>query len=107
MTYPVQSEEYGTYGWLRREVGGFLGFGYDEATWKHDQHGQVDSIIQSGYMQMLQPPPLPRVEHKPANTPHRWSFLTPLARLSIVDGETLYDLPEDFSGVLGEFTVVV
>lgn len=99
------SVEYGTYPWLREEVGAALGFGRDPTVDAFDDP-LVDSVIQSGYMQALYPPPLgaPR-DGAPAPKPHRWSFLTPIARLSVRAGEASYRLPDDFSGVVGEMTV--
>lgn len=102
MTYPVREIEYGTWQWLRREIGGRKGFGYDESTWTHEQQGVVKSIIDSGYLQMLYPPPLPS---ETPQAPHQWSFLRPVNELQLVVGQKTYDLPEDFSGTLGEFTL--
>jgi hypothetical protein len=106
MSYPIQDIEYGTYQWLRREVGGALDGNFNAAEWDHDKSQKVDSIIQSGYMQMLYPPPLaaPR-EGAPAPAPHQWSFLTPVAEIKLTGGESQYLLPDDFSGVVGDFTV--
>lgn len=101
--YPVDEIEYGTYQWLRREVAGFLFNQWDWNVLDQEQRGKVDSIIQSGYMQMLYPAPLPS-EGKP-NHPHQWSFLTPITDLPIVASDSTYDLPDDFAGIIGEFTV--
>lgn len=105
MAYP-RTIEYGTYPWLVQEVGAALGYGPNDATWGRDQRKIVDSVIQSGYMQMLYPPPLgaPR-EGAPAPKPHQWSFLAPLAKLALASGESEYRLPEDFSGVVGDMTI--
>lgn len=105
MAYP-RVVEYGTYPWLVQEVGLALGHGPNVATWGRDQRKTVDSVIQSGYMQMLYPPPLgaPR-EGAPAPKPHQWSFLAPLAKLALKSGEAAYRLPDDFSGVVGEMTL--
>lgn len=103
--YSLQSEQHGSYLWLRREVGGYLGWGYNQENWDFEKLGKVDSIVQSGVMQFYYPPPLPQQnEHKPASVPRQWSFLTPLATLTLVTGKNAYDLPADFSGMLGEFT---
>ena len=106
MTYPTVDIEYGTFRWLRREVGVALGIPANEEEWDHDQSERVNSIIQSGYMQMLFPPPLaaPR-EGAPAPKPHRWSFLNPVGVLPIRAGEDTYRLPDDFAGALGDFTI--
>ena len=106
MSYPVREVEYGTYAWLQQEVGIALKFPPNPAEWDHAQNQQAASIINSGYMQMLYPPPLaaPR-EGAPAPKPHQWSFLTPLGKLELSSGEATYRLPDDFSGVVGEITV--
>lgn len=105
MSYPVKEPEYGTYLWLAGQLGGVLFGKHNEAELDHEQREKVKSIIQSGYMQMLFPPPLaaPR-EGAPAPKPHQWSFLTPLASLGLEAGRATYELPDNFSGVLGEFT---
>ena len=103
--YSLKAEEHGSYLWLRREVGGYLGKGYSQDGWDSEIIGKVDSIVQSGVMQFYYPPPLPQQnEHKPANLAHQWSFLTPLAPMTMVVGKKTYDLPSDFSGVIGDFT---
>lgn len=102
--YPkVPQDEYGSYAWLRREVSGFLGYGYNADALDAERAGKVDSIIQSGLMQFYYPPPMPDKDGNAA--PHRWSFLSPVAEMEIVLGESAYDLPEDCSGIIEEFTV--
>lgn len=103
MSYPLNEVEYGTYPWLLREVGGALDGGFNEADFDFDKLAKVNAIIQSGYMQMLFPPPLaaPR-EGAPQPAPHQWSFLSPLSYLTLTAGESTYRLPDDFSGVVGE-----
>lgn len=105
MSYPINEVEYGTYFWLLREIGGYLGYGYAVETWDHEKVGSINSIIQSGVMQFYYPPPLPsNVEGKPNSVPHQWSFLSPLATIDLTAGKFIYDLPEDCSGSVGEFT---
>ena len=102
-TYDKQAE-YGTYLWLRREVGGYLGFGYNPDAWDTERAAKVDSIVQSGLQQFYYPPPMKGEDGE--MRPHKWTFLTPLAELSLVNGQREYDLPEDFSGIVNEgFTV--
>ena len=103
--WPLRDIEFGTYQWLRREIGGERGYGYNEAAWTHEQSEHVKAIIQRGYQQMLYPPPIAVSEGESA-APHQWSFLAPLATLTVVSGQREYELPNDFSGVLGQFTVV-
>jgi hypothetical protein len=106
MPYPVKDIEHGTYEWLVREIAGYLWGKYDEATLDHEKRGKVHSIITSGYQQFQSPPPMPSEnEHKPASPPHQWTFMQPLAEIALVQDQKEYDLPDNFSGVVGEFTV--
>lgn len=105
MSYPVQRPTYGTYRWLAREIGVYLQFGGDDATWTHEQREKIDSILQSGVHQFYNPPPIPVSEGERQKPPHKWSFLQPIAELDIKDGVKAYQLPENFSGVVGDFTV--
>jgi hypothetical protein len=99
MTYPITPESYGSYQWLLREVGVALGYSHDRSTWDHEQEGKVDSFVQRGVMQFYFPPPV-----SDGSAPHQWSFLAPLASLSLTSGTSLYDLPDDYSSPLGDFT---
>lgn len=107
MSWPVGNDIYGTLHWLRREVGGSLGYGYDSGTWGSDKIGLVDSCIQSGLMQFYFPIPAPAAEGQRPNSPHQWSFLSPLATIDFVAGTDTYGLPNDFSGVIGDFSYVL
>lgn len=102
-SYPITGETDGTYLWLKREVGGYLGFGWNRNSWSHDQDGRVDSIVQSGLKRFYFPPPLPQGEGSPPRPPHKWSFLCPKTTLPLSSGTQAYNLPADFSGILGEF----
>jgi hypothetical protein len=110
MTWPISKQEYGTYRWLCREVGGYLGYGFDSATWDHDKISTVESIVQSGVMQFYFPPPVNATGGKDHNgndkmsPPHQWSFLNPAATISLADGRGDYELPADFGQVIGAFT---
>lgn len=100
----IPQDEYGSYAWLRRETGGFLGLGYNPDSWDVEQAAKVDSIVQSGLMQFYYPPP--QVDKDGKAVPHRWSFLAPVAELETVVGQSEYILPEDFAGIVEEgFTV--
>jgi hypothetical protein len=59
-----------SYDSLCREVGGFLGYGYNPAAWDHMKTGQVDSLVQKGLRRFYYPPPLPN-----QGKAHRWTFL--------------------------------
>ena len=57
---------------IQVEVGRFLGFNVDPATWTPAQVAEVDRMIQAGYRQFLYPPAVEGVE-----TGYEWSFLNP------------------------------
>ena len=98
-TYPTSGIEYGTIHWLRREVGGFSGLGFDYDTLNPEMQGKVDSFIQSGLQQFYYPPPLGE-----GDKPHTWTFLWPLSSLDLVADQSTYRLPDDFAGGLEDFT---
>ncbi len=99
MTWPVEVAEYGSYQFFLREVGGYLGFGYASAAWDLETKQKADSIVQSGVYQFYYPPPI-----EEQGGPHVWSFLTPVGSVTTANGTSSYDLPADFSGVLGDLT---
>jgi len=59
-------------------IGGRAGYGRTSASWSTEEAAQVEDVLQSGYRQMLFPPPLPG-----RHTTHQWSFLTPLDGTSV------------------------
>jgi len=115
-SYPVQKIEYGTYQWLTKEIGGSLGYGYDERAFNPTQKGKIKSIIDSGYQRFCFPPPLSEIVTKREGdstsiekeqirkAPHQWSFLAPLAELDIESAKNSYDLPDDVATSVSEFT---
>lgn len=105
MSYPLINAEHGSYLWLMREVGGYLFNKFDPAEWNHSERQQIDSIVQSGVSQFHHPPPLPVGEREKQKPAHSWSFLQPLATMQLEIDERRYDLPADFGGIVGEFTV--
>lgn len=130
MTHPIQSVEYGTYLWVMRELGFVLGVSRDESTWDFQTYGRLDSIVQSGYHQFCYAPPQEELAHRGGvdsvttdgevstgaepseqqkdrrnRAPHAWSFLRGLEQLSLVAGQTEYDAPEDFTGIVGDLIV--
>lgn len=99
----VPQEEYGSYDWLRREVGGYLGYGYNPSAWDTEKSSKIDSIVQSGLMQFYYHAPMKDGDGNAQ--PHMWSFMSPVAELEIENGVRDYTLPEDFSGIIEGFTV--
>jgi hypothetical protein len=99
----IPSSEFGSYSWLRREVGGYLGWWYNPSSYSPEQSDKIDSIIQSGLMQFYYPPPMKDDEGN--SRPHKWTFLSPINEMTIEDGVREYALPEDYSGMIEGFTV--
>jgi hypothetical protein len=99
VTWPVGKIDYGTWAWLRREICGYMDYGFEYHTLEHVQKGKVLSIIQSGLRQYYFPPPL-----EGQSTPHTWSFLTPVRTINLKDGTNTFEMPASFSGVVGDLT---
>lgn len=102
--WPAAAIDYGTVAWLRREIGGYLKFGFDHKAWNPTQVGRVISIIQSGSMQFYFPPPVVVGEEKESKPPHQWSFLTPVRTITMAAADYDYGLPADFTGIIGDLT---
>lgn len=102
--WPTRSIDYGTLGWLRREIGGYLKYGFDVNGWNATQRGRVLSIIQSGAMQFYFPPPQAVGEGQESKPPHQWSFLVPVRTVGLSTGQATYPLPIDFTGIIGDLT---
>lgn len=75
---------------IAMRVGKELGYGFDPSAWDALQVKEIKVIIQSGYRQPL--------------SAHEWKFMKPLQKLEINSTTNIYELPEDFGGILGEFT---
>lgn len=91
---------------LLAEVGSFLGWGrgaaFGETAWTSTQQAQLESVVRSGLRQFYYPPP---VGGMAGEGPYDWSFLTPLATLTLPDAQATLTLPDDFGGVEGRVTV--
>jgi len=124
MIHPIQQEQYGSYLWLKREVGFALGLPRDDGAWKHSDHGRVESIVQSGLMQFYFSPPQQEVVHSSpsddnvsqtadADTkkdarlrqPYVWSWLKQLLTIETRREVSEYELPEDFAGPCGDLVI--
>lgn len=83
---------------LKKEVGYYLQWGRDEAVWSTENEATIEEMVNSGYRQFLLPPAIGDAP------PHRWSFLVgKTATISLVTGEDVYDMPEDWGGGTREF----
>ena len=99
MTWPVASQTYGSFAYLKREVGGLLGFGRNEDAWSHEQRGIAEAVVQRGVRNFYTPPPLSGEKYA-----HEWSFLRPLHTLTTSADDYDYDLGSDFVMFEGPMT---
>jgi hypothetical protein len=87
------------------EVGFFLGFGrgtkYGDPAWTGAQQATIASCVNSGLRQFLFPPPAPG-----SDTSYDWSFLKPLANLTLAASAATLPLPSDFGGLEGQVMVL-
>lgn len=88
---------------LAAEVGAFLGFRrgaeYGDNAWSDAEQREIDSCVASGLRQFYYPPP---VAGQPET--YDWSFLRPIATLTLAISTSTIDLPDDFGGFEGELT---
>src|SRR5690606_3974627 len=68
----------GDYDTLRRRVGDYLGHSQDPDNWSQSVYDRIEDILDAGYRQFLQPPPLPNERVAPS-----WSFLRPVTTLTL------------------------
>lgn len=89
---------------LQSEVGFMLGYGrganYDDAAWDTRQQQAIDSCVESGLYKFYFPPRV--ADEKNA---HAWSFLKPVATLTLAAGASAIDLPADFNGLEGDIII--
>lgn len=83
-----------TLGEIRREVSRFLSFGREYDALTITQQEDVDSIIRRGLRQFYYPPPSVAGMH------HRWTFLQPTHRITTVEDQGVYALPDDFGAMV-------
>src|SRR3990167_2763787 len=100
---PIHEITYGSFRYFMREVGDVLEYGRDQNLWSEEQFSRAKAILDRGLFQFYFPPPLPVSENKTAKAPHEWSFLFPVASLTLVADTETYDLPNDFAGILRDF----
>jgi hypothetical protein len=86
------------------EVGFFLGYGRGssngETAWTTAQQSAITSCVKSGLRNFYFPAPLPG-----DSASHSWSFLKPVATLTLAEDANELYLPEDFGGLMGEITL--
>lgn len=90
---------------LMGEVGFFLGYGrgalLGDVAWNSNQQATIDSTIASGLRQFYYPPVAGGQQSPPS-----WSFLKPIATVTLSTGENEVPLPFDFGGIEGEITIL-
>ncbi len=93
-----------TYDELRGEVGFFLGLGRGSAqggsAWSNDDERTINFVVKSGLRRFYYPS-----DPEVAPSGYDWSFLKPVASLSLASGASTLRLPDDFGGLEGQVTV--
>jgi hypothetical protein len=81
---------------LLSATGSYLGYGTDYDSWSAARLAEVSGIVQSGVRRVYYPPAV-----NAGTVGYEWSWLRPTATLSIEDGTSDYDLPDDFGCIVG------
>jgi len=89
-----------TYQALQYILGDYLGFGPDPATWKTPEVHKAHTAIQNGLRRFYFPEP---VEGKGR---YLWTFMNPVSRFDLITGQSVYDMPTDYSGMNAPFTIL-
>ena len=74
---------------LQIEVGRFVGYGSTPANWSASQEAHINSLINSGVRRVY------------FSAGHQWSWMRKQYTISITEGTTDYDLPDDFGRFFG------
>lgn len=89
---------------LKARVGSFLGWGrgadYGDRAWSDQEQFEIDGIVGSGLRKFYRPVPLPN-----ESSSYEWSFLKPVASLTLASGASTVALPDDYGGVEGQIAV--
>jgi hypothetical protein len=84
---------------FRMEVGYYLGYGRNIAVWGEQEIADVKTCVDSGVRNFYYPIP-------PGETMrYDWSFMCPMREMTIAEGESEVDLPDDFGGIEGDVFV--
>ena len=77
---------------LRQEIGYFLGYGRGSiVSWSTAQLTEINIVLNAGIRRAYYPAAVDG-----STVGYEWSFLRPFTTLSVVDGTSDYDLPDDF-----------
>lgn len=88
------------------ETGVYLGYGRGDlgdntdVTWTSSQEAVVTRLVSAGQRQFYFPPPL-----EGQGFAHEWTFLKPVGTVTLAEGQTEVNLPDDFGGFDGPATV--
>lgn len=89
-----------TYQEIAAQVGDFLGFGrgeevYGETAWNGLQTRAIKESVKAGLRQFYNTPPIERFDPGA----YEWSFLEPVATLSLASGAQTIELPDDYASL--------
>src|ERR1700723_2836024 len=91
------------YNALMGEVGYFLGWGRGaqngDMAWNPQQQKTIDTFVASGMRRFYYPA-------APQGMNINWSFLKPTATFTLVVGQNVFQLPDDFGGIEGQITLL-
>lgn len=82
---------------LRQEVGYFLGYGRTIANWSTVEVEEIDLVVQAGVRRVYYP-----IAVNQETIGYEWSWLRPTTTLTLVDGTSDYDLPDDLGRLVGD-----
>lgn len=85
-------------------VGNYLGWGsgthFGDEAWNDDKTRRLKRIVKGGLRQFYNPPP------DQSGVSHQWSFLRPVATVTLVSGDETVLMPFDFKGLEGPVYVL-
>lgn len=86
---------------LEAEVGFSLGWGrgddYSDTAWDTRKQQGIDAAIDAGLRMFYYPTPMPGDKES-----YDWSFMRPTRTVTLVSGQSLVALPDDFGGLEGD-----
>lgn len=89
---------------LKARLGVFVGVGrgeeYDETPWDTQTEASLSEAVASGLRKFYVPPILPGERDA-----YIWSFLKPIATVTLAEGESTVRMPDDFGGFEGPLTI--
>jgi hypothetical protein len=86
-----------TYDELRSRIGDMLAYGYDISIWSADavKVERVERMLIGGLNRFYHPVPVGGIEK------YQWSFLEPTVQITFLEGQSVIDLPDNFSYIIG------